>query len=91
MAFVNTLHHDHKTLFNVGSVGNPLDIPQASYAILTGERDGTVQAPFNVELVRLPYDIEAVVQAARDRDMPHFDVWEIEIRTAIHRSRQGKD
>ncbi|MEO1289234.1 MAG: metallophosphoesterase, partial [Chloroflexota bacterium] len=90
VASVNALYRDHKILFNVGSVGNPLDIPMATYAILTGKRDSTTIAPFNIEIIRLPYDIEATVKAAIDAKMPDdLDKYIVELRTAVHRSRQN--
>ena len=39
---------DQKTLFNVGSVGNPLDIPEPSYVILEGVLDAEQPAPFGI-------------------------------------------
>jgi protein phosphatase len=89
-ASINSLYRDHKILFNAGSVGNPLDIPMATYAILTGKRDSQTLAPFNIELVRIPYDIEATVRAARDVQMPDdLEQYIVEIRTAVHRTRQS--
>lgn len=89
VASVNMLYRDHKILFNAGSVGNPLDMPMATYTILTGKRDSETIAPFNIEIVRLPYDIEATVQSASDVQMPDdLEKYIIELRTAVHRSRQ---
>lgn len=89
VAFVNTLYRDQKILFNAGSVGNPLDIPMATYTILTGERDSKQLAPLDMEIVRLPYDIEATVQAARAVQMPdELEKYIVETRTSVHRSRQ---
>ncbi|WP_324012012.1 metallophosphoesterase family protein [Microbacterium sp. JZ37] len=79
---------DGRTLFNVGSVGNPLDEPTPSYVILEGELDGERGAPFGVQFVRVPYDVEAEIAVARERAMPTADVWEIELRTAVYRGRQ---
>ena len=53
-----------RTLFNVGSVGNPLDEPVPSYAILEGVVDEPGQAPFGLQFIRVPYDIEAEIEAA---------------------------
>ncbi len=78
-------HFTGKTLFNVGSVGNPLEIPQASYAILEGERDSEAAAPFSIQLVRVPYDNERAVQDAVDAGMPDLDNYIREIRTAKYR------
>lgn len=77
-----------KILFNVGSVGNPLDVPLASYVILSGVLDGDTPAPFTIDFVRLPYDIEATLEAARRVNLPDFDAYAIELRTAVYRRRQ---
>jgi predicted phosphodiesterase len=78
----------HKSLFNVGSVGNPLDMPLATYAILSGTLDSRTSAPFAIDFVRLPYDIEAAVDAARQVNMPQMDAYIVELRTAVYRGRQ---
>jgi predicted phosphodiesterase len=87
-AYIETT--DGRTLFNVGSVGNPLDEPRASYVILEGVVDSPDDAPFGVQFVRVPYDIDAEVAVARDLDMPTADVWEVELRTAVFRGRQRR-
>lgn len=74
-----------RTLLNVGSVGNALDLPMATYAILSGVLEGRVPAPFAVEIVRLEYDRERAIQDAYDAGAPNADQWEKELRTAIYR------
>ncbi len=74
-----------KTLFNIGSVGNPLDKPQASYAVVQGDYERQNSAPFSIEIVRLPYDIESEIRRAHDSGMPEMDLWETELRTARYR------
>lgn len=78
---------DGRTLFNVGSVGNPLDEPTPSYVILEG--GASASDPFGVQFVRVPYDIEAEIAVAEARDMPARDVWAVELRTAVFRGRQA--
>lgn len=73
-----------RTLFNVGSVGNALDEPSASYAILDGV-PGPDRAPFGLQIVRLPYDVDAELAVARAVDMPQYAAWEQELRTAVYR------
>ncbi|GAA1490328.1 metallophosphoesterase family protein [Brachybacterium sacelli] len=75
------------TLVNVGSVGNPLDEPTPSYAILEGVAGGEAAAPFGVQFVRVPYDIEAEIAVARQLGMPEAEAWAIELRTGIYRGR----
>lgn len=87
-AYVLPLYRDHKTLFNAGSVGNPLDEPMATYAILEGVLDSETVAPFAVQIVRLPYDIERAIEVAARMDMPELTPYEVELRTSIYRGRQ---
>jgi protein phosphatase len=74
-----------KTLFNAGSVGNPLEITQASYVILEGDLDSKQSAPFSIGMVRVPYDIELAIQQAIDEQMPDIEAYAIELRTATYR------
>lgn len=74
-----------KTLFNVGSVGNPLDLTQASYVIMEGEYEGLSPAPLNIQFIRVPYDIELAIQQAIDVDMPMLEPYMKELRTAKYR------
>ncbi|WP_418276563.1 metallophosphoesterase family protein [Isoptericola jiangsuensis] len=74
-----------RTLFNTGSVGNPLDEPTPSYAILEGIPDSPDPAPFSLRLVRVPYDVEAELAVARGVAMPQYDPWARELRTGVYR------
>lgn len=74
-----------RTLFNAGSVGNPLDMPVASYAVLEGEYGGGESAPWAVHIVRVPYDIEAAIRAGYASGMPDADAYANELRTARYR------
>ncbi|GIP24674.1 metallophosphoesterase [Paenibacillus sp. J22TS3] len=78
-------HLEGRMLFNTGSVGNPLDMTQASYAILEGEYGSRETAPFSVQLVRVPYDIEQAIQEAADVQMPLLKEYAQELRTARYR------
>jgi predicted phosphodiesterase len=81
----------NKMLFNAGSVGNALDEPRATYVLLEGVWDeADWDAPFGIELVRLPYDIESVIARARALNMPHTEELAIELREAIYRGMQKK-
>lgn len=77
----------HRILFNVGSVGNPLDLTQAAYAILEGVYDSQIASPFSIQIIRVPYDIEAAIQQAADEAMPELDLYANELRTARYRGR----
>jgi protein phosphatase len=82
------LYYDHKTLFNDGSVGNPLDLPLACYVIMTGTLDSRRVSAFSIDFVRLPYDIEREIEEARDVGVPDVDAYAVELRTAVYRGRQ---
>src|SRR4029453_16586783 len=82
-AYVMNFHQ--QTLFNVGSVGNPLDIPQASYAILEGTYNSQWAETFAVHLIRVPYDVELAIQQATAEHMPELAPYANELRTAQYR------
>lgn len=82
-AYVET--REGRTLFNVGSVGNPLDEPTAAYVVLEGEPGGDARAPFALQVVRVPYDVEAEIAVARDLRMPQREAYAVELRTAVYR------
>lgn len=82
---------DGKTIFNVGSVGNPLEITQASYAILEGAYESLEESPFTIALVRVPYDIELAVKHAEETDMPDKEAYITELRTAVYRGSKKND
>lgn len=75
-------------LFNVGSVGNPLDYcTLAGYAILSGEWASQAEGQFGLEIVRVPYDMDRALALARAVDMPQYAEYEFELRTGNHRSQ----
>jgi protein phosphatase len=81
--------YDHKLLFNVGSVGNPLDVPTASYAVIEGDFISPGEESFSVEIVRLPYDIETEIAKARRSGMPDIEAYVVELKTAVYRGHRG--
>ena len=78
-------HSRGRSLVNVGSVGNSLDEPTASYVILEGAPEATGPAPFGIDFVRVPYDIEAEIAAATAAGMPELEPYAEELRTARYR------
>ncbi|EEM10769.1 phosphodiesterase [Bacillus pseudomycoides] len=74
-----------KTLCNAGSVGNPLEITQASYLIFEGIYGQKEAASFSIQLVRVPYDIELAIRLAREEEMPEIDAYIQELTTAKYR------
>lgn len=79
---------DGCTLFNAGSVGNPLDLPLACYCVLEGGSVAKTFSPWSIRIVRVPYDIEAEIAVAKTSEMPDFEAYAKELRTAIYRGRQ---
>jgi predicted phosphodiesterase len=72
------------TLVNAGSVGNPLDEPTASYAVIEAGGGSVTQ-----EIVRVGYDIEREIAVARMRGMPELQPYAVELRTSRYRGLQG--
>ncbi|NLO47026.1 MAG: metallophosphoesterase family protein [Clostridiales bacterium] len=89
MAYID--HISGRTVFNAGSVGNPLDITQASYAVIEGEYGAKELSPFSLSLIRVPYDIDKAVDDALKSDMPEKDAYINELRTAIYRGNVHKE
>ncbi len=77
-----------RTVFNAGSVGNPLDVAQASYAVIEGSCGSLDPSPFSICLVRVPYDVERAVEMARASELPRQDKEDYirELRTAVYRN-----
>jgi protein phosphatase len=78
-----------KTIFNVGSVGNPLEITQSSYGIIEGELNNKNSSAFSICLVRVPYDIELAVKQAESSGMPDMNEYINELRTAKYRGKKA--
>ena len=80
---------DDLTLFNCGSVGNPLDGTTASYAVLEGVPGPPDSAggggPFSVAFVRVAYDVEAELAVAAALGMPELEAYAVELRQGIYR------
>ena len=81
------LNFESRTLFNAGSVGNPLDMPLACYAVLEGTYGAETPHPWSLHFVRLPYAIEDEIAAAEASGMPDLGHYANEFRTAIYRGR----
>src|SRR5690606_14576809 len=85
--FVLSLDVEHKTLFNVGSVGLPVDRPLAAYAVMTGCADSRGARALAIDIVRVPYDIERPAAAARRVGLPDCDAYCNELRLGVYRAR----
>jgi protein phosphatase len=62
----------------------------AGYAILKGKLDSTAPGPISIEIVRLPYSINASIERAWAVDMPALTEYVFELRTANHRSQMQR-
>jgi len=76
---------DRRTLFNTGRLGNSMGDPTPVYVILEGVMDGADEAPFSIQFVRVPYDVEAELAVARAMGMPELEGYTIEVREGIYR------
>ena len=79
-----------KTIFNVGSVGNPLEITQASYGVIEGKFNDKDKSAFSITLVRVPYNIELAIEQAQLSNMPDTEAYIKELRTAVYRGSKSK-
>jgi diadenosine tetraphosphatase ApaH/serine/threonine PP2A family protein phosphatase len=70
-----------RLIFNVGSVGNPLDSNLPSYAVLHGF-DQT-----EISFIRVPYDFELECSVAIQTQMPQLEEYIEETRTGMYRPR----
>ncbi|MDR0862313.1 MAG: metallophosphatase family protein [Oscillospiraceae bacterium] len=73
--YIQTL--SERRLVNIGSVGNPLDIPRASYVVV---EDGGEET--DIQLVRVDYDIDRAVELAWQCQTPDLEGYITELRTA---------
>lgn len=73
------------TLINTGSVGNALDDNVPVYVILEGVMDGEEPAPFAVQFVRVPYDVQAELAHAEKAGAPEYEYYVAELRDRRYR------
>lgn len=81
-------YFDDKVIFNVGSVGNPLDMTLASYTVIEGEYDCKDNKGFEISFIRVPYDVELAIKLAKESNMPEIDAYINELRTGRYRGRK---
>lgn len=93
----NIFRFKNKTIFNVGSVGVPVEMMNnseqdeeskfstlASYMILEGNLNSKKLAQISFTLVRVPYDIEKEIEYLQDSNMPNKDLIIKSLLTANH-------
>lgn len=75
-----------KMVINCGSVGNGLNLNMVQYAILTGDEEDA-SAPFDVNLITLPYDNRQAAQDALDAEKQGLvkgDLFAKEVLTGVY-------
>lgn len=93
----NIFRFKNKTIFNVGSVGVPVEMENegeetdsskfstvASYMILEGNLDSKELSSLSFTLVRVPYDINKEIEYLEASDMPNKEVIIKTLKTANH-------
>lgn len=72
---------NQKTIVNLGSVGVPLKVSQASYGIIEGIYGAIEGTSISISLVSVPYDIDKAIKEAKDINVPDFEKYSHELRT----------
>lgn len=93
----NLYRFANKTIFNVGSVGIPVEMANegeetetskfstmSSYMILEGELNSTELSSISFNLVRVPYDIEKEIKYLEESDMPNKEIIIQSLKVANH-------
>lgn len=93
----------NKTIINIGSVGNPLEMSildnvdvnmeemtQAHYCIIEGEVDCREKKPISIQFVRVPYDINEEIRLAKKNNSPQIDNYILELNSAKYRGKKKK-
>lgn len=74
-----------RTVVNTGSVGNCMGDATPVYVVVEGVLDGAEDAPFSVQFVRVPYDVEAELAAAEELGVPQLAGYALELRDGVYR------
>ncbi|YAL82511.1 metallophosphoesterase family protein [Dermacoccaceae bacterium W4C1] len=79
------------TLFNTGSVGNHLDEGVPLYVVLEGVENSVEPAPFGLQFVRVPYDVDAELEVSRSLGAPEHNWYVQELKNRRYRgdARRG--
>ena len=59
--------------------------PTPVYVIIEGVPGSPAAAPFSLQFVRVPYDVEAELTVARAMGLPEFDGYASELRHSLYR------
>ena len=93
----------NKTIVNIGSVGNTLEISneitpndnmeeitQAHYCIVEGIVNSKERKPLSIQFVRVPYDVNKELALAKQNNVPDYEKYEIELLKAKYRGKEIK-
>lgn len=91
----------NKTILNVGSVGNALEISipnddtvnmgeitQAYYCIIEGEIGAKEKNALSIQFIRVPYNIEEELKLARKNNSPSYEKYELELIKGKYRGKE---
>lgn len=94
----------NKTILNIGSVGNPLeislgDIPtsnmeeltQAHYCIIEGYLNAQEKKPLGIQFIRVPYNIEEELKLAQQNGSPDYEKYELELLKGKYRGKHKQE
>ncbi len=90
----------NKTIVNIGSVGNPLEISneidegidmkeitQAHYCVVEGELNSKKTGALSIQFVRVPYNIKRELELAKKNKSPDYESYERELMFAKYRGK----
>ena len=90
------LRHKNKTILNPGSIGIPTEMSNedinspdnkfstlSSYMIIEGDFESTKLSGISFQLVRIPYDVSAVITELENSDMPNKKIVIQTLKSAI--------
>ena len=93
----------NKTIVNIGSIGNALEISnevnenddmseitQAHYCIIEGEINCKERKSLSIQFVRVPYNINKELELAKQRNIPSYKKYEMELTKAKYRGKINK-
>lgn len=90
----------NKTIVNIGSVGNPLEISneidegidmkeitQAHYCVVEGELNSKKTGALSIQFIRVPYNIKRELELAKKNKSPDYESYERELMFAKYRGK----
>ena len=66
-----------------------MDDPTPVYVVIEGVVGSADAAPFSLQFVRVPYDVEAELTVATEMGMPELEAYAVELRHGIYRGEMN--